>query len=763
MLVTKLLLALQLTGVPAPSTPDSVRTPAPVADVYASPALAELVRRASERNRNAPAALRGYRARVTSEIAVVSRREDGTEAVAAVEQLASAVHWRRPGIFDQEVIGYRAQALGPNVSALTYVDRPWLVPSLYGNRMALFFGRDTSARGERRRRRAEERRERRNRPPLLAVHPLAEDREAVYRFAGGDTVATVHVNGRAIPIVRVLVEPREDARGRRLVFRGELDLDGTRHEVVRMRGQFLTYEERLTLRDRLQRLVAEPLAFVELENQELEGRYWLPARQRLELQAVLPIAGDARGILRVQSTFRDMALDLDRTLAALPDDSAAHLTSEAGDTLQSAPFTLRLAPRDSLEAYRDWPRPIGEATAELRADDFDDVAPDRYRTTGPPRLEPAVPRASDAVHFNRVEGLYTGAGVRWRLRDAVPGLELHATGGWAWSERTARGRAGAALDRGVWRLTTTAGRRLDLTNDFRVAFDSGSSVAAALFSSDDYDYVDRRFADLRLARRLPGPVRAELGVELGVFEDAAVAASLTRGLLRGDSGFRANRGVDEGRYRRGAFTLRVNPGWAGDFLSPGAGVELRWERGRGDLRYDRLEAMLAARHNRGPWTVAARADGGVLLGDEPPPQQLFELGGTARLPGYDYKAFAGDEAALLAGMLMWASPLWRAPLVVRAPFVRRLVLPAPNPAVAVTVQGGWTRLTTEGARAAAWRLGTRAGPDGAPLPIARATDGMRTTVELQLRFFGGAIGVGVARAVDRRDGWSVGLASGTAW
>src|SRR5690606_31967850 len=433
-----LLLSLQVAQTATPVT-DSVERAALTQDAdtvhrvdyvgqektYSSPALAAIVRAAAELNRNAPAALTGYRARVTSEIAMVTRREDGTEAVMAIEQLASAVRWQRPGTFDQDVIGYRSQAIGPNLSALTFMDRPWLVPSLYGNRLALFFGRDTSERGERRRRRAEERRERAGRPPVLAVHPLADDREAVYRYSGGDTIATVRVSGRSIPIVRVYVEPREDLDRRRFVFRGEMDLDVSRHELVRMRGQLLAMDERLTLRERVGRIVAEPIAYVELENQELQGRYWSPARQRVELPVAVPRAGDSRGIMRVVSHFREVELQLDRTLVQAdsqrqlphaPDDSAGASgrtrADAAPDSLQPAPFTLRVAGADTLAEFDDWPRMIGDATAGLRADDFDDVAPERYRSTGEPRLEFGVNRASDVAHFNRVEGLYTGAGDR---------------------------------------------------------------------------------------------------------------------------------------------------------------------------------------------------------------------------------------------------------------------------------------------------------------------------------------------------------------
>ena len=119
---------------------------------------------------------------------------------------------------------------------------------------------------------------------------------------------------------------------------------------------------------------------------------------------------------------------------------------------------------------------------------------------------------------------------------------------------------------------------------------------------------------------------------------------------------------------------------------------------------------------------------------------------------------------MVSGFVSWTSPLLRAPILMQLPFGPRLVLPSPSPTLAVSVQSGWTRLSGDGAREAAFRLGTRFDEDsGMEVPISRPTGGVRTSVELQLRFFGGAVGVGVARAVDRGDSWSLGLVAGGYW
>jgi hypothetical protein len=40
-------------------------------------------------------------------------------------------------------------------------------------------------------------------------------------------------------------------------------------------------------------------------------------------------------------------------------------------------------------------------------------------------------------------------------------------------------------------------------------------------------------------------------------------------------------------------------------------------------------------------------------------------------------------------------------------------------------------------------------------PVSRPTDGIETTIDFRLRFVGGAVSVGVARATDRHQPWKV--------
>ncbi len=705
--------------------------------IYSSATVRALVEDASRLNRQVPASMAGYRARAESEIAIVARRPEGNEGAVSVEQTQNTVQWTRAGEYEQHVVGYRAQTIGLQLSTLSFFRQAWTVPVLYGNRLTLLFGRDTSSRRSRRIRQEQR---------LVAVHPLAADREQVYRYRGGDTLMTLRVNGRAIPIVRLLVEPREDAPDSTVAFRGELDLDVSRHVLVRMRGYFVRKASAPSLVTRLATFGGfTAVAFVELENGEIEGRYWLPTYQRIEAQAALTGATDSRSIFRIVTRFHDYEVpQVDGVLMATDDSLAVH------------PFDLTIAPPESLSTASGWRHELGAATSAVHSDDFDDIAPDVWRATGPPRFRWRTQRLTDLMHVNRVEGLYTGYGAELRLRDAAPGVTVRANAGWAWSESTARGRASAEWQRGAQTFVARGGRSLDITNDFRSVFDSGSAVAA-IFGVDNYDYVDRRVAAVGVWREVGKGRSAILRLESGPASDRMVRRTLSRGLFRGDSGFRENRGVREGSYWRHWASLEWHPDVSAEFVRTGVGALVSAEVARGELHYTRLEGRIMGRKNAGPLTLAARGDAGTVLGASPPPQQLFELGSNQNLVGYDYKEFAGTDAVAVRGLAMWRLGILDAPIR-----FRRWFLPGVAPSLAVGVQSGWTEARGAGGRQAMRELGLvpSSVPPGAsskypdPTPaVSRVTDGVRTTVTMGLRIFGGAIGVGMARPVDRPASW----------
>ncbi|HYD53045.1 MAG TPA: hypothetical protein VEA99_10470, partial [Gemmatimonadaceae bacterium] len=478
--------------------------------------MRQLVSEAVRANARIPVGLRGYAALVETEMSIIIRDSSAQERTTQLEQIASEVRWRAPDRYAQRVIGYRSQALGPTFSSMS-IFGGWTTPVLYGNRLRLGVTpastRATQSRG--------------TRDVSLAVHPLAESRDAYYRFAGGDTVATLRTRTRRIPVVRLHVEPRATIRGDAILFSGEVDLDGDRKQVVRMRGRMIEVRGgRQTIRAGSRFPGASGASFVELVNAEVDGQYWLPAYQRTELQAAFALFGDFRTMVRIISRFREHRVN-DSVWTTPPDTSPALRLRHS----------LAFAPSDSLSRYGSWSTSIGTLSEDARATDFDDVAPEAWRPTGEPTLRFRPRAISDVFRFNRVEGVFTGAAAEYDLRDRVPGLALRANAGWAWAERTARGSVEGVLQRDPWLSGLRLERTLANTNDFRLPLASGATWGALLGSQDDFDYVDRWAATLYGQRALGLERRTFVRLEVGPARDRAVERHISRGLFKSDSGF----------------------------------------------------------------------------------------------------------------------------------------------------------------------------------------------------------------------------------
>jgi hypothetical protein len=694
---------------------------------YSSPALKELVAAASVANRRAPEALRSYTSRIETEASLIIRDTLGREHSGEVEQMAAAASWERGGRYDLHIVGYRSQSVGVPYSTLSIV-RGWTVPSLYGERLSFGAYFNNSRRGAT------------GRDTLVTVHPFARDRELYYRFTGGDTVAVLRAGERSIPIVRIRVSPNFQDERRLGAFDGEIDLDANRKQIVRMRGQVVTLgKPSLSTRVIRTTLSATAAAYIEFVNAEIDGKYWLPAFQRTEFQAQFAVFGQTRPVFRLVSKIRDIVVN------------------ESGAIAEEAPerrtINISWAPRDSVDRFDAWDAPIGVQTSEVHADDFDDLAPDRWRTTGPARLEMFPNSMSRIVRYNRVEGLFLGLAPSVDFRSAIPGLTMGAYGGWAFTEKTIRGGAYAN-----YRLRSTtyglrAERALASTNDFAMPLSDDPGLGALLGSIDNYDYVDRSTALLSATKVFRSVNTGLLTTQFGVGRDRAEISRLTKGLF-GAGSFRPNRGVIEGSYVIGMADLEIHPNVTGDFVSPGFGGRMHYEVANGGLSWQRTDISLSARKYVGPVSFALHADGGILSGAQLPPQKLYELGGNELLPGYSYKQFAGNRAALFRSFASYRFNVLKQPWR-----LRRYYLPGLSPGIGASIQGGWTELSSPAARASATLLGLKA--DGTPLST--ATDGVRATAGGGLTFFSDLLHVGAARPIDRSGKWKFVLGFGTAF
>ncbi len=757
--------ATQVHPASAGAAATAVASARPDSAAFSSAALEAFVRRGQRANRRVPAALERYTAQIESEIGLILNAPTGSAGAVAgtaaasseqsgqIEQVQSRATWQRSGAYEQRIIGYRAQLLGPSISALTWIRSTWTAPLLYGNRFAVLFGaaarRDSSGRDSAQRDSAEPPREVRDTgrreaagartapdsSRRVAVHPFATDAPLYYRYSGGDTAATLHVGPRLVTVVRVLVDPKPDAPPGALLFGGEVFVDAERAEIIRLRGRL--YSEQggagrsmpLALRLVMAASRLRGVAYIDFENAEVMGRYWLPRRQRLEFQALTAMT-ETRPIIRIISQWRDVDVT-EREVAV----------SDTADPMRVQRYRLTSASADSVRQWGDWRVALGEETRNTGARDFDDVAPPDLRADGSPQLVFQARRFADLLRFNRVEGLYTGIAGTLQLRDALPGASVRAVAGWAWSAQTPKGGLEAALVRGPWVTSLRAERYLASTNDFAPIMGGGGGTIGGLFGRDDADWVDRRAVLAGLTRELGTTHTAALRLEAGRAEDASTPRVIARGPLA-STDFRDNRPVEPGSYWLTNAVLEIGRNGGSASVQGGLRTTLAWQSAFGALAWNRASARIEHREWFGPLLLSSRADAIWLIGGHPPTQQWVEAGGVEGLPGYEYKAFTGDKGVVARTTLGWQLPFWQAPLRIGG-----LVLPAIAPMPTIGVYGGRIG-ASDALRARMASLGF--------VP----SEGWRATFDARLRFLGGAVSVGASRTLDHPEPWKLLVAFG---
>ena len=690
--------------------------------------------------RNSEALPHRLRTDAETEIALVQRRVSGRREIVAVQQEASRIDWTSDSLIEQRITGYRSEQVGMSYAMTRVYRAGWIVPLLVGDRIRLRLPSPAGVSKVEKKLDPVVRPLRRllAEPETVAtVHPLARDGPRYYEYPRVDTLKERMPNGDSVGVLRIAVVRREDVPPGTSVFEGDVEVDARTMLLVRLRGRvFIVSGYAMKLRDALSDQV-RIVGFIDMWNGRERDGMRLPDVERLDIVNG-GLAGETGELLRFVTRFRGQEV-VERAPPS-PGDAAAE------------PMQVRVtyASMSEQASYDDWMLPLGSATRIAQAQPIDDLYPDRLQPDGPPQLTFRARDQYDVFRFNKVEGLYTGLSASWYARDLAPGLAVAGTAGYAWSEETWRGYLAAGLRRTTWRTNVGFGRLLDITNDFRSPFDSGSVWFPLLWSSDNYDYVDRHVARVALERLLTSH-GSYVRLEAGAMRDAETSDSRRRGLLFGP--FIPNRVVDPGRYARVVATMEWNPDVQADITRERYGGSIRYELGTGDLDYQRTEASLITRYDAGHVVLIGRMYGGMLTGT-PPTQQLFEIGGTNNLPGYDYKAFAGDRAWIARGTAQYALPYLRSPF----PFIAGFVMPAIAPELNVGIQTGMAWASNDEARAAVRRLGDRVDevtgepiidPDtGEPVPVSVPTDKLRATASVGVRVLSGAVYIGFALPID---------------
>jgi len=564
-----------------------------------------LVRRAIVRRsaQISDTALAGYQSRATGRLLFLAQLGDTsfmTPRVVKADQIAVDVFWKAPASSKQLIVGMRDTLLLPGDIGY-YQDRYGIVQSNFPNLIRLGEGRDVRD----------------------VPHPLAPNAETIYEFALRDSL-TITLPDRRIDVYEVAVRPREP-RAARVV--GSLFLDQGSADIVRMS---LTFTDAAILDRRIERLS------VVLENALIEGRFWLPRRQELEVARAgtwldMPVRGIIRGSWQICCYQINLPIE------------AAVFT---GPPISRAPFARR-------QGFQ-WNEPLsGVLPSDIATVTEEDVAKVQAVAQGlVSRSMLARARGSalsarsisDFVRFNRVEGLALGIGYR---RQWAGSWTAALRARYGQDDEQIKGRAALGVTLHNLELVAFGERDYLDAGDFSEGSSLKNSLAAQEFGSDYTDPYEVRRTGLRLStgtlgirwdlqtafvRHLALPVHASSAH--GRFEPTIPAWELEGPELE----LRASRALSlGGGDLRMQGTLRAADLEAG--VSDAAISDTRFVRGTALVRYTRERAHQVLR-----LSAFAAAAGSS---DELPPQALVYIGGPVSGPGYPYHGLRAERGAAL--------------------------------------------------------------------------------------------------------------------
>ena len=519
--------------------------------------------------------------------------------VMKTDELAVEVYWRAPDQSKQRIVGRRDTLLLPT-DIQYHRDHLAIIQNNFPSVIRLGDGDEVRD----------------------VPHPLSPAGRRAYDFAIGDSL-TIRTNEKDIEVVMVRVRPRDERLPRAV---GAVYIDRESATVVRMAFSFT----RAALRDKYLEDVS-----VVLENGLVDGRFWLPYRQEIEIRRTgswmdFPSRGIIRGRWEICCARTNTGLSPAVTMGpevvqATPDELRAYPFT--GELLAQLPSDVTLATDDDVRAVQDAAREMVRAEALSRV-----------RVTNP-----SARSISDLLRVNRVEGLAFGAGVRRTLGFGFEG--------------TLRARYGTANRRGAgalgltWRRANGVYVAARAVDDFADAGDepevSGvrNSLAAQEFGADYTDPYRERAVSLTagyapsdgwrwsasIDRRQESALAVYATPSTGRYERTLAAASLDAWRVSIEAR-RAAWAV--GRTKVG---VRASLFAECDWRSADARkCEQAWLRGTIALEASRPVATgtLVTR------TLAA----GLSNGYSPPLQRLVWLGGPVTGPGFDYHQFVGRSA-----------------------------------------------------------------------------------------------------------------------
>ena len=603
-----------------------------LAQAWDSPAADALVNRAVARRAHIDSTLRAWTGDATGTLQFLVELGNSTvlpPRVVKLVELAALVRWQAPGVTQQRIIGRRDTMLLPGDVGF-YNDRYGVVTNNLGDRIRLGDGHDVRD----------------------LAHPLSPAGRPGYAFAISDSIS-IAVPGRKVEAYELLLRPRDpEAPG----MVGSMYLDRETGDLVRLA---VTFTRAAILDQRI-----EHLALV-LENLLVEGRYWLPYRQEMEV-----VRGSTwfdfpiEGIVRARWLVTNHVAYADSAVPPPP------LSTDGRPVVANSSTRITLAPPEEREEY-EWHEPImsalGPTEQAVTAAEVQSVQQQAEKLVQQSVLDRATHASiggrgiSDFAHVNRVEGL--GLGLDGRV-----GLG----GAWRAGARVAYGFSDEQLKGGLdigWRATPTlrlsafAGRAYRDAGDVAEVSGVRNTLAAQILGDDDTDPYDVYAAGFALRVEPGGALTWDARLSAERQESLSVNASPWSGTYRPTIPALE---LDAIRLDLTLTRQRDAVGSSGSTL--GWSVNGRLEAvdphdGSPKSVVARAAAALVYDHPVGAPLLHLETHAGAVGGGNVPSQELVRLGGMVTGPGDSYHAFAARFGISQRAELRVPVPFFSLPLL----------------------------------------------------------------------------------------------------
>jgi hypothetical protein len=596
-------------------------TPIAAQQTWNDPRTRALVEHATERRARqlADTGLVDYKATAHGYLTFLAQFGEGfpePPKIVKADELGLEVYWRAPDLSKQRIMGRRDTLLLPTDISY-HRDHLGIVQNNFRNIIRIGEGDEVRD----------------------VPHPLSPAGLEAYDFAIRDSLQ-IRLGPRVLDVYEVRLRPKDDLQPRAV---GAVYIDRETGEVVRMAFSFT----RAALIDK----DLEDVSIV-LENALIEGRYWLPRRQEVEIRRTGSwLEYPARGIIRGRWEIccYEVNTGIPASYFAGPEIVMAPAAERAqkpspftGNILDSLPGDVRAVTDEDVRKVQEEARALvrGQALSRSRS------------------LLLSARHISDIARFNRVEGLALGAGLLQRLGG---GLAVAASGRYGFSDEQFKGRGAIEYRTGAGSsLILAAERQYRDVSDDRETSLVRNTIAAQEFGSDYTDTYDVRGTSLtaslarqgwrptlELAYERHEPLAVHARPASGSFEPTIPAVSLreSRATLKLDR----PTSLTFGGYELGAhlsvsaIRREKSPAPREGLLRPSLVLDLERPFGTSRLLLH---------------TIAA----GVFSGDAVPVQHLVYLGGPTSGPGYDFHEFVGRGGVSQRIELRFLAPFVPIPL-----------------------------------------------------------------------------------------------------